>query len=693
MKNAFEKRPLCFAAVTAAAVMAAGTVLPLFVRCVLSFILLPAGAVLFFRLKKRYSETNLALTLAFVMSALSLISLGLGVDMCKERDISHAGEHSVSGYTLAVSSSSYVRDAVITEIDGQSVNIRATLKGEIQPLREMYVCFSAKGSLSPLDDRYGAGKGVYVEFSVSQAEKTGYKKGFFPFINQGLRQAFYDLTDMGGVLSCLFLGNRQDAPAALREGFARMGITHLLAVSGLHLAAVLGIFEAALYHLRGRKKGNYLALFALAVMYAGLTGFSGSVCRAAAMYLIARGGAYLIRGQDSITSLAMAVYLVTLLRPNSLFDMGFILSVSATAGIILAGAPLSDRICAAIRKKEGKEWVKKSLIYVSSSLTVSISALLFTLPAMVFMTGSINPLSPLYTLIFSPFVILILYICPPILLACHIPLLSDAAAGFTEAVLCLMQGLSDLLYPLAPAEISLSTPNVLPVTVLFLLSVLVLLYFTRARARAYCAASLAFLLALTSTGAIYGAAVSDRRELLVSAGELVCLVEGFDATLYSFGARGQAFDDMANMLRSRGITKINALYSVETRDRDKYPLTKAYREYKIKSIYVSDELICRQARAMGLFESIAVKNENLPYITVNGRVCGLDFGYAVFIHTAEYEACLYVKASDAECVVYGKNTANSCPVLLDSTYATGIYGNGITNYKDTLCIKLEKEGK
>ena len=93
-------------------------------------------------------------------------------------------------------------------------------------------------------------------------------------------------SESGALVSALLLGERDLLPDKLRLDFKRIGISHILALSGLHLAILsLGVGKL-LSLLKVKKKARLVIIILFILIYMALTGFSVSVCRAGIMIIV-----------------------------------------------------------------------------------------------------------------------------------------------------------------------------------------------------------------------------------------------------------------------------------------------------------------------------------------------------------------------------------------------------------------------
>lgn len=142
------------------------------------------------------------------------------------------------------------------------------------------------------------------------------------------------------VLSALTLGDKTHLTEPLRKRYSDAGVSHLLALSGLHLAILFGIYRAlVLSHCR--RRWSYVVMSVLGVAsvwgFVLLCGMPLSLLRAAVMFSVMQLCRCLRRDTSSVNNLALAALLLLLFSPQALMDVGFQLSFVATLCILLFG--------------------------------------------------------------------------------------------------------------------------------------------------------------------------------------------------------------------------------------------------------------------------------------------------------------------------------------------------------------------
>jgi len=139
------------------------------------------------------------------------------------------------------------------------------------------------------------------------------------------------------ILSALVLGDRENIDPEIKEEFANSGAIHILAVSGLHVGIIYFVFSFLLKFLKAYRKGRLVRLFVLLAViwiYAFITGLSPSVQRAATMFSFIAIGENINRQNNIYNTLAASAFLLLLVNPALLFEVGFQLSYAAVLSIV-----------------------------------------------------------------------------------------------------------------------------------------------------------------------------------------------------------------------------------------------------------------------------------------------------------------------------------------------------------------------
>jgi competence protein ComEC len=184
----------------------------------------------------------------------------------------------------------------------------------------------------------------------------------------------------------LLLGDARALPVEQREAMRRVGLAHLVAVSGLNVGMVAALLLALL--LRAPRPVRLLGALAGVCLYALLVGPLPSLLRAVLMAAAVAGALLLRRLPQACNGLAAACLLMVLLDPSWVRDLGFQLSVAATAGLLAFVRPLA-------RQLAGARWL-------ATPLAVTLAAQLATLPWAIAAFGRVSAVAPLANLLAVP---------------------------------------------------------------------------------------------------------------------------------------------------------------------------------------------------------------------------------------------------------------------------------------------------
>lgn len=184
-------------------------------------------------------------------------------------------------------------------------------------------------------------------------------------------------TKNSAVLISMIYGEKGYISSEFYEAVKMCGVSHVLVVSGLHFSLIFLVvsFLCSLIGLKGVKKDIVLLL--MAVFYMGLCGFGVSVLRVSLVFFVAFVSRRLKRIHNSIDSLIIALIIVLLINPFSIFSISFQLSFESTFGLLVLFPEIKKHID--IRFKKHK-FIKNIL----NTAAVSISAFVFTLPTVIY---------------------------------------------------------------------------------------------------------------------------------------------------------------------------------------------------------------------------------------------------------------------------------------------------------------------
>ena len=175
-----------------------------------------------------------------------------------------------------------------------------------------------------------------------------------------------------GIAKALLLGDKSTLSIETKRSFSNAGAMHVLAVSGLHVGIImyLLLFIIGKFSRFISKRNAVVVCVLLVWIYAGITGFSPSVMRAAFMFSVLMIGQERSRNASSLNTLFFSAFVLLVINPMLIYDIGFQLSYLAVLGILLTYQNISRLVV--VKNK----WLRK----IWEGTAVGISAQIFTVP-------------------------------------------------------------------------------------------------------------------------------------------------------------------------------------------------------------------------------------------------------------------------------------------------------------------------
>ena len=193
---------------------------------------------------------------------------------------------------------------------------------------------------------------------------------------QVLRQNIQDSGALS-VAEALLIGYRNDLDKDLYQAYSNTGVVHIIAISGLHLAFIYGLLIWLFNFLPNKKyirQLRFITVLLVLWIFTLMAGAGPSIMRAAIMFTCLSIGNGLEKQTNMINNLAASAFMLLLINPFNLWDVGFQLSYTAVLSIVLFYNPLHKLI-----------YVKNKLLSKLWSLSaVTLSAQLLTLPVVIF---------------------------------------------------------------------------------------------------------------------------------------------------------------------------------------------------------------------------------------------------------------------------------------------------------------------
>ena len=249
------------------------------------------------------------------------------------------------------------------------------------------------------DKGYDLNNGIYGNLWLVNIEKTSKNNKFYYFLGATRKYIKTFLKDNLSyknqtIVTSIILGDK----SMLDEDFYNMvkasGVSHIMAVSGLHLSVILGFLFLVFSIIIRNKYIKFVFSFVSILVISGICGFTPSVLRAGLMFLIFAFASLINRDTDVLSVISFAILIILLSSPMLLFSISFQMSVSAIISVIYV-TPFYLKFILKHIKNKG---ILKVLI---SAVLVSLLAQVFTMPFAIYNFECISLISVLTNILIS----------------------------------------------------------------------------------------------------------------------------------------------------------------------------------------------------------------------------------------------------------------------------------------------------
>ncbi len=244
-------------------------------------------------------------------------------------------------------------------------------------------------------------KDIYYSISISKIEILSNDIGFIYKLKNLINDRISKI-DGTGYMKAFILGDKSNIDSDTYTKYQKIGITHLFALSGMHVGLLSGIMLKLLKKVGDKSK--YLIISIILVIYGFIVGYPSSIKRCILFFIINSINKVCKLNVSSFKVLLLVIFSLILYNYKIIYDVGFIYSVCTVLGIILCNEFISH---------DNK---------IVSSFRLSLVAFVVSLPISLCNFYEVNILSIIYNMVYVPLVSIIVY--PLSLISFIIPSLS-----------------------------------------------------------------------------------------------------------------------------------------------------------------------------------------------------------------------------------------------------------------------------
>lgn len=459
--------------------------------------------------------------------------------------------------------------------------------------------------------------------------------------------------DSGDLAVSMLTGDKSRLDITVNNAFKACGLSHTLAVSGLHMnVIVLALYKLVRLLFRKARRVSALLCIPVALFYVVFSGFSVSAVRACVMITVMLSGVVISRRNDPLNSLGLAALLITLFNPYAVSDWSFMLSFSSTLGIVLF-SPLLSSVDRKVKIGIKNKAVSSLIVGVIDALAVSAVATACTMPVMILFVGQMS-------LVFAPANLAVFFAVPAFMVLAVVTVLAsllpfgfsaDASAFLCRAVgqylLKVADSLSGVIF--SSVRVGSFVLTIWLAAVIAVSAFAVFLIRDRKRLTLFGTVTLSVSLAVTCVASV----LADSGRVSVTAVSVLdgaCFIVSKGTAAVMVGCSGDEYV-VGNVLDELGVSRLEAVIMPAcTKENDNCADT-------VSRLYTTKQIVAYPGCSF----------ENLPEGTVKTDKFSYDFhGIQInYYYDGGYDYCTLKTDTQSALFVFGADTPQS--LIKDTT--------------------------
>ena len=546
----------------------------------------------------------------------------------------------------------------------QTVLVSSRYKIKIEPYDTLKATVRFYGETDVSQDLYNFSKGITIRASIDTLKpKTVIKNDNKPLYYHALiaRQYITDRINAllpereAGFVNALLTGDKYQLKNDDKQILRKAGISHIVAISGFHVAVMthllFGFFMFITYR---RKKLSSVLCIVFLFLYMAIEGFHLPVVRAGIMQAFILTANVVSRRSDSFNILGLSALVICFINPYAVADVSFIMSFSATFGILLISRKIVARTLERI-SADKLEILIKALVNI---FAVSLSAYIFILPAVIVFFKQAAVYAVITNLFVSLAVTFLIYTAVFMVIT-GFPLLAWTACFLTDHIFNVAKAVADLPFSLIVTSQEfvpfwLMTAVIAGLTIIFLK--------LREKAVKYYAIVTVMSFIVLSVGDSFMKNGSTKISVLDAGDGISCIV-GYDNKTYLLSCGGSYYraNALNDYLTDSGVDRITYMLLLDDRQACTGYAKRVLENYEIETVQVFDE--AQYTENIKLLLSDADGKTDKPTVCIDD----------VEIQVKKKKNCMAVKADFGNLRILIAHSKTDCANLPENWLDTDIF--------------------
>ncbi len=345
--------------------------------------------------------------------------------------------------------------------------------------------------------------------------------------------------------NALLLGDTDGMSIRFKNNMSALGVSHILAVSGMHTAILAAMVMVVCERLHVRRMIKSIIIAGLALFFMFIAGLSPSVTRSVIMLIISLLPAFFGRRGDSITALFCSALLICAVSPRMILSCSFILSFASTLAIVVC-IPALDKTSYSELGSARNGKMKLFFRYfrkLISAVGISLCCSLVTVPILAVYFNETSFLSIPANLVAVPLSSVSMVLTLPLLFFANVPILGELFGAVFTFLYDITRSFAELMTSFGDTTVSIRYPFFVPIVILLAVMFLFIRLHGIRKRIAFIAPFLICAVIFSSCIQIYNIAISDRAEAVYmtnKTSEGFLLASGTETVYIDIGIGGKA---------------------------------------------------------------------------------------------------------------------------------------------------------
>lgn len=596
----FNRRYFCFICfafiITAFSMTFFGATVKIAVS-IISALLFTVSLALFIKLKKRRFEALFSMLICLAVSVSSFSSFFF-ISRAENEAARLVGRNTVLVKIIAQTTDDEY-DVRLLRVGDTDVNIKAELLLNFEDKFEYgdQLIMNARIDVANYsNDRSRLLSVIMIDGSEVYVNKAEIKN-YFSYdgvmsLSKSLQKEFSKHVDKvfgdhSALAKGLLVNDTSDIDAKTKTDFKRSGTSHILAVSGMHIALLMGAVELLLRKVEVKKGIRIVIISVLSLFFLALTGFVASAVRSVLMLFAVYLCYILYEENDSITSLFASVAVIILFSPFSVYDLGMWMSFLATLGILAVYPYFDEKIPYPRQKNLFVRYSLRFLVWVAKALMLTIIANLFLIPIMWYFFGAVSISTLPCNLILTPIVTVLMPLCALSTLLGFFPYISIPFVFVTNKLFDVMMYIVRYFSEIRFGTVSLKYEFAGILITLFALTLIIMLVIRLKHKLVILLPMVAFVLSFAICLSVFDLnSTPNARFIKTDNGEIALVDFASACSVVDLGGADLTKSTMTVKFMSKYATEIDKYFITDPNEKDTLVIERVCKNTVIRNLYI-----------------------------------------------------------------------------------------------------------